>query len=328
MNGILDLRRRQAEITWAGVPLESIELLDRTLLQHAIEQMAANGIQRCVLVTEHPVELRKQYGGGHKWGCTIEYCGVADITSMLSQLEDEPVLIGQAVTIPGLGQAGFELKGRTQPQLYMNATLMKEGLKSAFTGWAVSMPYILLRQCFATEGAAGLLHEVLRDSNAAEVISCATISAASPEALHTSVELVLEGHFTDIVYHASEIRPGILAGEWPSVHADATCNGKAYIGAHVRIARDVKLEGYVSIGSNCVVASGAEIRNSVVLPGTYIGSMARLDGDIAFTGKLIHGDGASIQIDDPRLVASTDIEPSHILSHFRRLLKQSLQHSS
>jgi NDP-sugar pyrophosphorylase family protein len=140
--------------------------------------------------------------------------------------------------------------------------------------------------------------------------------------------MILDGEFIDLVYHGSEIRPGILAGEWPSVHADARCFGKAFIGAHVRIGRDVKLEGYVSIGSNCVVASGAEIRNSIVLPGTYIGSMARLDGDIAFAGKLIHGDGACIQIDDPRLVASTDIEPAHILSHFRRLLKQSLQHSS
>lgn len=328
MNGILDLRRRMAGTTWAGMPLKSIELLDRTMLQHAIEQMAANGIQRCVLVTEHPAALRKQYGGGHKWGCTIEYCSVDQITAKLSQLEDEPVLVGQAVTIPGLGQAGFELKGRSQPQLYMNAALLNDGLKSAFTGWAVSMPSMLLRHCFATEGAAGLLQEVLRDSNAAQVIPCPAISVTTPEALRTSIEMVLEGHFTDIVYHASEIRPGILAGEWPSVHADATCNGKAYIGAHVRIGRDVKLEGYVSIGSNCVVASGAEIRNSVVLPGTYIGSLARLDGDIAFAGKLIHGDGASIIVDDPRLIASTDIEPAHILSHFRRLLKQALQHSS
>jgi mannose-1-phosphate guanylyltransferase len=68
------------------------------------------------------------------------------------------------------------------------------------------------------------------------------------------------------------------------------------------IGRGVTLIGDVTVGSDCWVRSGATIKRSILLPGSYIGDSAYLEGCIVGHGYDVR---AAAQIRDGILVGNT-----------------------
>ena len=82
---------------------------------------------------------------------------------------------------------------------------------------------------------------------------------------------------------ARELRPEVLAaGDW-SCRLDTEIDGAAWIGADVRIGPEVRLMGPVVLGRGSSVGAGAQLRETIVLPGTELA-----DGAIAIDAILGH----------------------------------------
>jgi NDP-sugar pyrophosphorylase family protein len=75
------------------------------------------------------------------------------------------------------------------------------------------------------------------------------------------------------------------------------------IGRHTKLHAHVRVEGPCDIGDDCVIDRGAEIVNSVVMPGTYVGRGTRLRNTVAFGRWLYRADLDLLQkIEDPLLL--------------------------
>lgn len=78
-----------------------------------------------------------------------------------------------------------------------------------------------------------------------------------------------------------EVRPGVtLAGE-RALPDDLEIDGQAWIGHDVHIGAGVRLMGPIVLGDGASVGDGAQLRESIVFPGTKVASGAIMIGAIA-----------------------------------------------
>ena len=138
----------------------------------------------------------------------------------------------------------------------------------------------------------------------------------------TVTKQVMEGGVDGFKMPGNELRPGIHAGINLSVdfdHVDIT--PPVYIGGSTQIQAGVKLVGPVVIGSNCIIESGAIIKDSIINDYTRVSGIANLEGKIVFGKKCINPINDSVidieeseigfVIDDARnQISSSDIEQS------------------
>ena len=126
----------------------------------------------------------------------------------------------------------------------------------------------------------------------------------SPSAWHRAGMLALAGHFRGILPAGRASDDGTLVrGSQSSIARSVVFEGQARIGSGANLRDDVVLAGHVDIGDGCVIDSGAEVSDSIVLPGTYVGRGVRLRSAIACGSWLLRLDlGTSEQVDDPLLL--------------------------
>jgi mannose-1-phosphate guanylyltransferase len=77
-----------------------------------------------------------------------------------------------------------------------------------------------------------------------------------------------------------------VAGESP-LRADTDVEGPAWIGRDVRIGEGVRLMGPIVLGDGVSVGAGAQLRESIVFPGTDIAADSILIGAIAGHGGIV-----------------------------------------
>ena len=78
----------------------------------------------------------------------------------------------------------------------------------------------------------------------------------------------------------------IVAGASP-LRPDTDIDGRAWIGHDVRIGERVRLMGPIVLGDGASVGDGAQLRESIVFPGTHIASESILIGAIAGHGGIL-----------------------------------------
>jgi mannose-1-phosphate guanylyltransferase/mannose-1-phosphate guanylyltransferase/phosphomannomutase len=86
-----------------------------------------------------------------------------------------------------------------------------------------------------------------------------------------------------LALEARELAPGVLAAGASELPTDADVDGPVWIGADVRIGELTRLMGPVVLGRGTTVGAGAQLRSSIVLPGTEIAT-----GTIAIDAILGH----------------------------------------
>ncbi|MBV5325399.1 MAG: hypothetical protein J0626_09100, partial [Rhodospirillaceae bacterium] len=72
----------------------------------------------------------------------------------------------------------------------------------------------------------------------------------------------------------------LIAGRGSRVETKSLTHGRAYVGAFTRIASTSHLLGHVMIGEGAVIEPGTRIQDSVVMPGTYVGTDLDVRGAI------------------------------------------------
>jgi mannose-1-phosphate guanylyltransferase len=115
------------------------------------------------------------------------------------------------------------------------------------------------------------IHEVRDYWN--DVGSLAELRQGTFDALRGELRLQIDGR---------EVAPGIvLAGETASLPEDLQAEGSVWVGADVQIGDGVRLTGPIVLGDGARVGAGAQLRESIVFPGTEIAAGAILIGAIA-----------------------------------------------
>ena len=101
-------------------------------------------------------------------------------------------------------------------------------------------------------------------------------------------------------------RPGepVAAAPRASIARTVLATGAARVGRGAVLHEAVELAGRVEIGERCVIDEGAQLIDSVVLPGTYVGRGVRLQNALARGSWLYRADlGTCQRIEDPLLLA-------------------------
>jgi NDP-sugar pyrophosphorylase family protein len=126
----------------------------------------------------------------------------------------------------------------------------------------------------------------------------------SPAAWHRAGMLALAGRFRGLLPAGRGGHDaGLITGPRCVLARSVSVDGIARVGRNASVRDGVMLTGYVDIGDDCVIDSGAEISDSIVLPGTYVGRGTRLTNAIVSGRWLLRPDLGSVErLDDPLLL--------------------------
>jgi mannose-1-phosphate guanylyltransferase len=120
------------------------------------------------------------------------------------------------------------------------------------------------------------IHEIREYWN--DIGSLGELRQGTFDALRGALRLEMEGE---------EIRPGLtVVGESP-LREDTDVAGDAWIGRDVEIGSGVRLMGPIVLGDGARVGDGAQLRESIVFPGTDVASGAIVIGAIAGHGGIL-----------------------------------------
>ncbi|HMD56172.1 MAG TPA: NDP-sugar synthase [Solirubrobacteraceae bacterium] len=134
-----------------------------------------------------------------------------------------------------------------------------------FVDWAKDVFPVLLENdvpCY--------VHEISEYWN--DVGSLAELKQGTFDALAGELRLDVEGE---------EIAPGVTVAGPSPLAADTEIEGAAWIGRDVTVGARVRLMGPLVLGDGATVGEGAQLRESIVFPGTEIDPEAILIGAIA-----------------------------------------------
>jgi mannose-1-phosphate guanylyltransferase/mannose-1-phosphate guanylyltransferase/phosphomannomutase len=140
-----------------------------------------------------------------------------------------------------------------------------------FVDWAQDVFPVLLEN-----DVPFYIHEVREYWN--DVGSLGELRQGTFDALRGELHLNIEG---------DELSPGVIVAGGRALPQDAEVEGPVWIGADVSIGAGVRLMGPVVLGDGATVGDRAQLRESIVFPGTEIAAESILIGAIAGHGGIL-----------------------------------------
>ncbi len=120
------------------------------------------------------------------------------------------------------------------------------------------------------------IHEVREYWN--DVGSLGELRQGTFDALRGELRLEMEGE---------EVRPGVTVVGNSPLREDTELEGSIWIGRDVQIGAGVRLMGPIVLGDGAHVGDGAQLRESIVFPGTEVAARSILIGAIAGHGGIL-----------------------------------------
>lgn len=283
------------DIAGADLPLRAPTLLaalpigHQTLIEHVLERLARAAVSDVDLVaSEQPEQLRTIVGDGARWGLRLRWHLVKDPARPYGALAAAAratcgrVLVLHADRMPTQA-ALLRLAERHHVEVLAagEARPSWSGAASAPAQMLSQVGADLDRDALARFLCAQTLPVELADPDAA----CGLGSAA--ELLAAQRRILDHGDSPHIP--ASWIRM-----EWGAmsplarVEPGAAISGPVIVGPGCWVARGAVVGPHVVLGSDVVVSAGTQVRDSLVLPRTYIGSELEVNGAIVNGTRLRH----------------------------------------
>lgn len=277
-----------------------LPIAGKTVLEHAIEDLWESGIRDVVIAA--PVgdtTIAREIGDGTRFGLSVRY-----------------------VHTPS-GQWPAETLKQAYPEIPDELIVARGDL---LRGRSVA-PFVAATG--PAHGTVGLRHAGIarlgRGAAGVNLLDASILASSRPEFLDATIELSAAGlSILDGPAALYEASLGAIGGRYVGLVPDGRGSGdsglrlaarasvprSAHIHGIVRIGRGadihhgVELSGRVDIGDQCVIDDGAQITNSVVLPGTYVGRGVSLNNAIARGAWLYRVDLDDTQVvEDPLLLA-------------------------
>ena len=270
-------------------PAALLPLGHSTFAERALEQLSNAGVRQVdVVVSSRPEELRRLLGNGERWGVNLRWHLVKDastpygILPSLGLEQVERVLLGHADRWIG-AEALASLLERD-----FVLTLANENAGVQWAGWGcVSHKLLGAISPFSNEAALGSL--MCRQTGELMVLE-----ADQFVAVHTAEDLQEAQTRTMTGELMAQVPATWLQAPWGAyspeavVQAGAVIEGPVLIGPGCLVAAGARIGPGTLLSSDCVISSDSTVRNSVVLPHTYVGQGLELDGTIVNARSVQH----------------------------------------
>lgn len=273
-------------------------LIDRPFIRHVIEYIVDQGIRRIELVMNPSnTEVCSLVADGRRWGGEFQ-CRFADSTEQAYALteslagDDTKFLLAHADRLPLVDLR--EILQSNEGVLFHST----HEERSCWTGWAV-LPGENIRGISGVRSEAQLLSHLERKQRT-RVLTTKELRTGTERHLWKAHCDALAANLSGILYTGREVSTGVWVGRNASVHPTAKVTPPAYIGENTRIGAAAQIGPYAVVGSDCLIARRTVITNSVVCPGTYVGSNLEIDHAVAEKGRLfdIRLDAAVSEVDE------------------------------
>ncbi len=288
-----------------SVPM--LPVAGKELLIYTIEELVAAGIRDLVVfVTAHGDTVgATTLGDGERWGCSIRY--------VLSRGEELPSEVWPRLNL-GDDEAVLVMRGdllRSPAAEKFLARAQSQSGSFAFCGQEDGRGSLLLVRPGCPD--VGELIDSLRWQDPLRQpregrCDCGDVAINSLKdlpAFHSANLDVVAGRFPGLSVSGRNVALGLHAGRGARVVPKSLKKGVAYVGANSRVHPEAEFVGEVVIGSDVVVDRAATIRDSVILPRTYVGELVEVANAIVSSRYLIRVDtGAMLEISDAFLLGN------------------------
>jgi mannose-1-phosphate guanylyltransferase/mannose-1-phosphate guanylyltransferase/phosphomannomutase len=296
------------------IPKPMVPVLDRPVMEHIVDLLASHGFEQVIANLHYfPDTIRGHFGERLTYRFEEELLGTAGgVRGCREFFGDEPFLVisGDALTdidltalaarhreaggiatlsvkkVPDTREYGVVLHDRDgRVTGFQEKPAPEEALSDLgncgiyvfspaifdyfpdrpFADWAQDVFPALLENDVPFH-----IHEVREYWN--DVGSLAELRQGTFDALKGELRLQIEGE---------EVAPGVTVAGGAALPADAEVDGPVWIGADVKIGAGVRLTGPVVLGDGVTVGDGAQLRSSIVFPGTELAADSILIGAIA-----------------------------------------------
>jgi NDP-sugar pyrophosphorylase family protein len=287
-----------------SVPL--LPVAGKELLIYTLEDVVGAGILDLVVVAS---AYRDQVGAstlgdGQRWGANIRY--------VLSRGEELPSAVWSRLNVSDteavLVLRGDVLRTPSAREFLQQAQGKTGSFVCGVAGMDTRGALILVRPGCPDTG--DLLDRLRWDRpvpQPIEGVRCAPESQINCledlPAFHRANLDLLAGRFPGLGVSGRTVALGLFAGRRATVSPKSLKQGVAYVGANSRVHPEAELIGEVVIGDDVVVDRAATIRDSVILPRTYVGELLEVTNAIVSSNHLMRVDtGALLRISEAFLL--------------------------
>ncbi len=283
-----------------------LPVMNRPLLQYTIEDLAGAGVKDIVIViADHANQVESYFASGDLWGVSIRYLlsrgeeSVNQVLSRSSSILNTPFIAirGDVLRTPCCQSFLASAEHYDGPSVIARMGGNTIGLSLVRT-WPIPIPEIdWHRENFAS-----------KQSINTEIYTGIYVPLDSLENYHQAILRLME---TVLPANGLEVSAGLFADRLSRVGSESHQSGHVVVGANTSIHKSARLQGPCIIGDNCYVDQGANVNNSIVLPGTYIGENLQIENSIVAGNTLFRIDrGVQIQVPDPMLISDIQEEIS------------------
>ena len=289
-------------------PVALLPVAAKPVLVHCIEDLGMAGLRDLALVvSEHAGLIRAEIGTGARWGLRIEYVS--------SRGEERPSELLNRLTASA-DEARLVLRGDV-----LRAPCLRAFLARVPDGSGASW-----RLAFEEPRANVLFLPSEEATGEVDQLAWGEIGSAGPwngdcsiasDAYHTTMgdpaayhraNLDAVGHrVPGLLLPGRTVAVGLTVGRHSKVAPRSLREGVALIGSNCRIDVRAKLHGEVVVSDDVLIDEDADIRDSVILPNTYIGPLVDVRNAIVSGADILRVDtGACLRVNDTFLVADLD----------------------
>ncbi len=272
-----------------------LPLAQRTPLHYCLDDLSAAGVRRAVVVVSHAAErVQELLAGGDPWGVELE--------CVLSRGEEAPDrLLRRFRSL--LGERFIAVRGDV-----LRTPLVRELQAACGDGsHAVACLEGVSVGAVVTDGSEADMAALAWPLPACEGLDMAGHRCNRLDSLEQVLQANLDlagGRFLGLVPAGLKHSEGIMTGRLSHLDPASVVDPPVSLGDHSSVHRSARLYGPVVIGSNCFIDRDTQIRDSLILPDTYIGAGLDVKDAIIGEGMLVQpGSDLSLPIDDPLWVA-------------------------
>jgi len=301
-------------------------LVDRSWLQHAIEQLCAGGVLSVdVLAGEGAPQIFEALRDGERWGVSIRCHRLdagRDVHGALGHLRAEPdLLLADATAIVAATHWRSGGQARTSVTLYHHARLHGGEIKLEWTGWCRG-PSRAVLDAAAHASRTDALASLLDGDAAVSSMVCQALSAHTAEQLLDANHAVLTRRAAFVSPRGKPGPDGIWRGRSVKIHPTARLVEPVYVGDHAEVGPGAVLGPNVVLGDGCIVEGGARARNCAISPATYVGASVSCERvlELGPHGYWCAGPRGSLVPCAARLVDLRGISISSVVRRFTRFV--------
>jgi mannose-1-phosphate guanylyltransferase/phosphomannomutase len=264
-----------------------LPVVGKSLLVHAVESLVAAGVREIVVATSDRAPLvERELGTGSRFGAKVRY-------------------------LPTRGNEGFDaIAARVgsflgDEYVAMHADVLRSSFVGRFLSVATAHENCTLRAMI--DGRSSGLWRVLRGNEwnvqDIEMEGAYAVAIDSAAAFHKANIDAVNGRFPGLIIPGRQLPEGIIVRRQAALPFDLQHNGPVFAGQGASVKSGVVLNDGVVLSDNVVVDIRTTLRNTVILPNTYVGPMVELENAIAWKKDLIRVDtGVVVHVTDPALL--------------------------